>query len=165
MAKVSLKGTEVNTSGNLPATGEKVPDFVLVDQGLQSVNLGNFAGKKKILNIFPSMETATCGLSVRAFTEKAASRGDCVLLHISADLPFAGKRFCAAEGIENAHTLSTFRGNFPQDYGLQIMDGKLAGLCSRVVLILDEDDKVIYAEQVAAIENEPNYEKALQALP
>ena len=164
MAKVSLKGTEVNTSGNLPATGEKAPDFVLVDQGLQSVNLGNYEGKKKILNIFPSMETATCALSVRAFTEKAASREGCVVLHISADLPFAGKRFCAAEGIENAHTLSTFRGNFPQDYGLQIMDGKLAGLCSRVVLILDENDKVIYAEQVAAIENEPNYEKALQAL-
>ena len=111
------------------------------------------------------METATCALSVRAFTEKAASREDCVVLHISADLPFAGKRFCAAEGIENAHTLSTFRGNFPKDYGLQILDGKLAGLCSRVVLVLDEDDKVIYAEQVAAIENEPNYEKALQALP
>lgn len=164
MAKVSLKGTDVNTSGNIPQPGDQVPDFTLVNKDLENVNLEKFVGKKKILNIFPSLDTGTCAQSVRSFTEKATSIGDCVILHISADLPFAGKRFCAAEGIEHAHTLSTFRGNFSKDYSLEIMDGVLSGLCSRVVLVLSEDNKVLHAEQVSAIENEPDYEKALQAL-
>jgi thiol peroxidase len=164
MAKISLKGTEVNTSGDIPQQGAQVPEFNLVNKDLESINLENFAGKKKILNIYPSVDTPTCAQSVRSFTEKAASKGDCVILHISADLPFAGKRFCAAEGIEQAYTLSTFRGNFSKDYNLEIIDGVLTGLCSRVVLVLSEDNKVLHAEQVSAIENEPDYEKALQAL-
>ena len=164
MAKISLKGTDVTTSGDIPQKGQKAPNFKLVATDLQEVNLENYTGKKKVLNIFPSVDTPTCAQSVRFFTEKAAAHENTIILHISADLPFAGKRFCASEGIENAHTLSTFRGNFSKDYGLEIMDGKLAGLCSRVVIVLDEDNTVIYSEQVPAIENEPDYETALKAL-
>ena len=164
MAKISLKGTDVTTSGNIPQKGEKAPDFKLVTTDLQEVNLENYAGKKKVLNIFPSVDTPTCAQSVRSFTEKAAATENSIILHISADLPFAGKRFCAAEGIENAHTLSTFRGDFSKDYGLEITDGKLAGLCSRVVIVLDESNSVLHSEQVPAIENEPDYETALKAL-
>jgi thiol peroxidase len=164
MANISLKGTPVTTSGTIPDNGSTAPEFTLVNQDLASVGLTDYAGKKKVLNIFPSVDTPVCALSIKAFTQKAAANDNTVVLHISADLPFAAKRFCGAEGVENAHTLSTFRGNFADDYGLKITDGPLAGLCSRVVLVLDENNKVLYGEQVPAIENEPNYDDALKAL-
>ena len=159
MANITLKGTPVTTSGEIPAVGTDAPDFKLVAQDLGTVTLENYQGKRKILNIFPSIDTPVCALSVKAFTKNAADKDNTVVLHIAADLPFASKRFCGAEGVENAQTLSTFRGEFSKDYGLEIVDGPLEGLCSRVVLVLDENNKVIYGEQVDAIEKEPNMKK------
>jgi thiol peroxidase len=131
---------------------------------LSEVSLETYAGKKKVLNVFPSIDTPTCATSVRKFNADAAQMPNTAILNISADLPFAQKRFCGAEGITNAEALSTFRSSFAQDYGLAIADGPLAGLCSRAVIVLDEKNNVIYAEQVPEIAQEPNYTGALQAI-
>lgn len=164
MAEITLKGNAINTSGTLPAVGSQAPAFTLVAADLSAATLDTFAGKKKVLNIFPSVDTGVCAASVRAFNTKAADLDGAVVLNISADLPFAQKRFCGAEGIEGAVSLSSFRSTFATDYGLEIVDGPLAGLCSRAVLVLDADNNVVYSEQVPEIAQEPNYDKALEAL-
>jgi len=161
MARITLKGNPINTSGNLPAVGSQAKDFNLVRQDLSTATLATFAGKKKILNVYPSIDTPVCAASVKKFHEQAAKMATLVVLNISADLPFAAKRFCGSEGIENATTLSTFRSSFAKDYGLDIVDGPLAGLCSRSVLVLDENNRVLYTEQVPEIAQEPDYAKAL----
>jgi thiol peroxidase len=164
MAKITLKGNPVNTTGELPKIGTTAPEFKLTKLDLSEINLGSFAGKKKVLNIFPSIDTGTCALSVKHFNKDAANVKNTVVINVSADLPFAQKRFCGAEGITNAETLSSFRSTFAKDYGLQLQDGPLAGLCSRAVIVLDENNKVLYTEQVADIVNEPNYDAAMKSL-
>lgn len=164
MATITLKGNAVSTSGQLPAKGSVAPDFKLVRSDLSEVTLQSYAGKKKVLNIFPSIDTGTCAMSVRKFNQEAGALSNVAVLNISADLPFAQSRFCGAEGIKNAEALSTFRSPFATDYGLKITSGPLAGLCSRAVIVLDEQNKVLYTEQVGEIANEPNYASALQAL-
>lgn len=165
MATVTLKGNPVSVDGSLPQVGQAAPAFKLVAGNLADLSLGDFAGKRKILNIFPSVDTPTCATSVRKFNEKAASLANTVVLCISADLPFAQGRFCGAEGIEGVVNLSTLRGReFLKDYGVAISDGPLAGLAARAVVVLDEHDKVLHSELVAEIADEPNYEAALAAL-
>lgn len=164
MAKITLKGNPVNTSGQLPNVGTVAPQFKLVRGDLSEVALENYAGKRKVLNIFPSVDTGTCATSVRTFNKQASDLRNTVVLNISADLPFAQSRFCGAEGIKSVETLSSFRSSFAKDYGLLIQDGPLAGLCSRAVIVLDENNKVLYNEQVSEIVNEPNYAAALQSL-
>lgn len=164
MASIKLKGNPINTSGNLPQVGSTGPNFKLVKSDLSEVDISAFAGKKKVLNIFPSIDTGTCAMSVRQFNKEASNLKNTVVINISADLPFAQKRFCGAEGITNTETLSSFRSTFAKDYGLQIQDGPLAGLCSRAVIVLDENNKILYTEQVSDIVNEPNYENAIKAL-
>ncbi|MCX7014895.1 MAG: thiol peroxidase [Candidatus Sumerlaeota bacterium] len=163
MASITLKGNPIHTNGELPKVGQKPPDFLLAANDLSEVSLGAYKGKKKILSVFPSLDTPVCALSVRRFNQEAAKLDGVVVLNISADLPFAQKRFCAAEGIENAPALSCFRASFAKDYGLQIVDGPLRGLCSRAVLVLDRDNTVVYVEQVPEIAQEPDYAKALAA--
>lgn len=164
-SNVTLKGNPVEVFGNLPTVGLKAPDFTLVDKALANVSLSSFAGKRKVLNVFPSVDTPTCAMSVRAFNKNASSLNNTVVINISADLPFAQSRFCAAEGIENVVNLSTMRGReFLKDYGLLIATSKLEGLAARAVIVLDEKDTVIYTELVSEIANEPNYEAALAAL-
>ena len=164
MATITLKGNPIPTSGELPAVGSTAPDFALVRTDMAEVKLGTYTGKKKVLNIFPSVDTPVCAASVRTFNQKAAGRGGVVVLNVSADLPFAHKRFCAAEGIQNVESLSTFRGSFSKDYGVTIAAGPLAGLCARAVVVLDEGNRVVYCELVPEIAQEPNYEAALAAL-
>ena len=165
MATVTLGGNPVHTSGKLPETGAKAPEFTLVKGDLSTTSLLDFKGKKVILNIFPSVDTGTCAASVREFNKKAAGLDNTVVLCISRDLPFAQNRFCGAEGIENVVTLSDFKeGKFGKDYGLNIIDGPLAGLNSRVVIVVDEEGTVKYTEQVADIKDEPAYDNALAAL-
>ncbi len=164
MATITLKGNPFPTSGELPAVGSSAPDFALVRTDMAEVKLGTYDGKKKVLNIFPSVDTPVCATSVRVFNQKAAGRGGVVVLNVSADLPFAHKRFCAAEGIENVESLSTFRGSFAKDYGITIAGGPLAGLCARAVVVLDEKNQVVYRELVPEIAQEPNYDAALAAL-
>lgn len=164
MTKVTLKGNPVTTRGPLPSIGSNAPDFKLTKTDLSDVSLESYEGKRKVLNIFPSVDTPTCAMSVRKFNADASKMNNTVILNISADLPFALKRFCGAEGITNAEALSTFRSSFAKDYNVELLDSGLKGLCSRAVVILDEHNKVIYHEQVAEIASEPNYEKALNAL-
>ncbi len=164
MAKITLKGNPINTRGDLPKAGSAAPDFKLVKNDLSEATLAGYAGKTKVLNIFPSLDTAVCALSVKRFNQEAAKLPNTVILNISADLPFAQKRFCGAEGINNAETLSCFRSTFAKDYNVAIVDGPLAGLCSRAVIILDGDNKVRYAQQVPEITEEPDYAKALAAI-
>lgn len=164
MSQITLKGNPVHTLGELPKTGSQAPDFKLVKADLSEATLSNYTGKRKVLNIFPSVDTPTCAMSVRKFNQNAAALRNTVVLNISADLPFAQKRFCAAEGIQNVETLSTFRSTFGTDYKVQFTDSPLKGLCSRAVIILDENNKVLYTEQVGEIANEPNYDKALSTL-
>lgn len=164
MAQIKFKGNPVKTSGTLPASGSSAPDFRLVKNDLSEATLESFSGKYKILNIFPSVDTGVCAMSVRKFNEKAASNPQAIVLNISMDLPFAQKRFCGAEGINNVEMLSAFRSTFADDYGVKLLDTPLAGLCSRAVVILSKDNKVVYSEQVADITQEPNYEAALKAL-
>lgn len=164
MAKITLKGNPINTIGELPKTGSEAPDFELVAGDLSSKKKADFAGKKVILNIFPSVDTATCAMSVRQFNEKAAQKENTVVLCISEDLPFAQGRFCAADGIENVVMLSTFRADFGKNYGVEILDGPLKGLLSRAVVVLNEKGEVVYTEQVPEIADEPNYETALAAI-
>ncbi|MBI3554783.1 MAG: thiol peroxidase [Deltaproteobacteria bacterium] len=164
MAKITLKDHSINTIGTPPAVGTQAPAFTLVNAKLEDVTLTHYKGKQKILNIFPSLDTPTCATSVRKFNEMAGSLPGVVVLNISADLPFAQKRFCAAEGLENVEVLSTFRSSFARDYQVLLTDSILAGLCSRAVLVLDVNDKVIFCDQVAELSHEPNYLSALAAL-
>lgn len=165
MAAITLHGTPVTTNGDLPAVGTEAPGFRLVDLQLKEKTLHDYAGKRKVLNIFPSVDTPTCAMSVRQFNAKAASAKDAIVLCISSDLPFAQKRFCGAEGIANVEMLSLMRGrNFAKDYGLLIETGPLAGITARVVIVLDADNKVLHTELVKEIGDEPDYAAALKAL-
>ena len=165
MANITLGGNPIHTSGTLPAVGSKAPNFFLVANDLSSVSLADYAGSRLVLNIFPSVDTGTCAKSVHAFNEKASALENTKILCISRDLPFAQKRFCGAEGIENAVILSDFKkGSFGQDYGLEITDGPLAGLHSRAIIVIDENGSVVYTEQVGEIADEPNYDNALAVL-
>jgi thiol peroxidase len=162
MANITLRGNAVQTSGELPKVGERAPDFSLLLQDLSRVGLKNFPGKK-VLNIFPSIDTPVCATSVRKFNQLVADKGVTVLA-ISEDLPFALKRFCGAEGIDKVVPLSGFHSSFGKDYGVEMTTSALAGLMSRAVVVLDENDKVVYTEQVPEIGQEPNYEAALAKL-
>ncbi|HUS23747.1 MAG TPA: thiol peroxidase [Candidatus Binatia bacterium] len=165
MATLTLRGNPVHTSGELPKVGATAPAFRLVSPELKDVGLPDFQGRKKVLNIFPSVDTPTCATSVRKFNEKASQLKHTVVLCISADLPFAMKRFCAAEGLSNVINLSLMRGGrFAEDYGVRLQDGPLAGLTARAVVVLDESDKVVHAELVKEIADEPDYDAALKAL-
>ena len=165
MASITLGGNPINTSGELPKTGTKAPDFQLVKTDLSIATLADYAGSKVVLNIFPSIDTPTCATSVRKFNADASKFANTKVLCISRDLPFAQKRFCGSEGLENVINLSDFKtGSFGKEYGLEIVDSVLAGLHSRVVIVLDENGIVKYTEQVPEIADEPNYESALAAL-
>jgi thiol peroxidase len=165
MAAITLGGNPINTSGELPKVGSKLVDFKLVQNDLSVASLSNFTGKKLVLNIFPSIDTGTCAKSVRTFNETASNLANTTVLCISRDLPFAQKRFCGAEGIENVINLSDFQdGNFGKNNGLDIVDGPLAGLHSRVIIVADENGTITHTEQVGEIADEPNYEAALAAL-
>ena len=165
MAAITIGGNPIHTNGELPQTGSKAGDFKLVKTDLSEVTLKDFGGSRLILNIFPSVDTGTCAASVRKFNEEAGKLENTKVLCISRDLPFAQKRFCGAEGLENVVNLSDFKeGFFGKAYGLEMTDGPLAGLHSRVVIVLDENAQVIYAEQVAEIADEPNYAAALAVL-
>ena len=165
MAVVTLKGTEFHTNGDLPAVGSQAPEFHLVAGNLSDVTLANYAGKKKLLNIVPSLDTPVCATSTRKFNEYAKSHPDTVILIISADLPFAQSRFCTGEKLENVIPLSIMRSrHFAKDYGVLIDDGPLAGLTARAVVVLDEDNQVLYTQLVPEIAEEPDYAAALKAL-
>ena len=165
MATITLQGHEINTNGDLPAVGSSAPDFRLVNAELADKSLADFAGKKTLLNIVPSLDTPVCATSTKKFNEAAAKRDDVVVLVISADLPFAMSRFCGAEGVDNVISLSMMRSrNFAKDYGVLISDGPLAGITARAVVVLDENDKVVHTELVPEIAQEPDYDKALAAL-
>jgi thiol peroxidase len=165
MATVTLKGNPVAVGGKLPKKGEAVPDFSLTGKDLADVSLRNYAAKRKVLNIVPSLDTPTCAQSTRVFNQKASGMNNTVVLVISADLPFAMSRFCSAEGLNNVVTLSTFRGrDFHGKYGVDIADGPLKGLTARAVVVLDQNNKVLHSELVPEIANEPNYDAALAAL-
>ena len=163
---VTLKGNPISIGGNIPTAGQIARNFELANAKRETVTLDNYTGKRKILNIFPSIDTPTCATSVREFNKKAAGLNNTVVLCISADLPFAQSRFCGAEGIENVVTLSTFRNTaqFATNYGVAILDGSLAGLTARAVIVLDENNKVLHSELVSEIANEPNYDAALAVL-
>jgi thiol peroxidase len=165
MAQITLEGKPFNTVGELPAVGSMAPDFTLTGTDLSDVTLGQFAGKKVVLNIFPSLDTPVCADSIRRFNKEAASMENTVVLCISADLPFAFSRFCGVEGISNVVSLSTFKSPaFGRDYGVGIEEGVLAGLMSRAVVVLDTNGKVVYTEQVPEIAQEPDYPAAMAAL-
>ena len=164
MANITFRGTPANTVGNLPAVGAAAPAFTLTAADLSDKTLADFAGKRKVLNIFPSIDTGVCATSVRQFNQRAAALDNAVVLCIAADLPFAMARFCGAEGIDNVVTLSSFRSGFAQEYGIAIADSPLRGLTARSVLVLDENNRVIYAQLVPEIKNEPDYDAALAAL-
>jgi thiol peroxidase len=164
MSTITFKGNPIKTVGSLPSIGTKAPDFKLVKQDLSEAHLDTYNRKKKVLNIAPSFDTPTCALSAKTFYSKLAGRDDVVVLNISMDLPFAQGRFCKAEGLNNAETLSAFRSDFPEEYGVAIIEGPLKGLCSRAVLLLDENNKVVYTEQVSEITHEPNYSKLIEHL-
>lgn len=164
MTTVTLKGEPLNVGGTFPKVGDIARSFMLVDKDLNDVSLSQFAGLRKILNIVPSLDTPVCATSARKFNEIASLLPNAVLIVISADLPFAQGRFCAVENLQNVVTLSTMRGrDFNKDYGVMITDYPLAGLCARAVIVLDENDKILHAELVSEITNEPNYEAALIA--
>lgn len=165
MAQVTRAGNPMQVSGTLPQPGDQAPEFTLTNQNMEEVTLDTWAGKRKVLNIVPSLDTPTCATSTRKFNEKASRLENTVVLVVAADLPFAMSRFCGAEGLDNVITLSTFRNySFQQDYGVAIQDGALAGLCARAVVVLDENNRVIHSELVPDIKNEPDYEAALNAL-
>lgn len=165
MSNVTLKGNPVSVGGQFPKTGDSAPAFKLVAGDLSDKSLSSYAGKRKILNIFPSVDTPTCATSVRTFNTKASNLDNTVVLCISADLPFAQNRFCASEGLKNVENLSTLRGNeFIRNYGVALENGPMAGLTARAVVVLDEHDKVLHSELVSEIANEPDYDKALAAL-
>lgn len=165
METVYFKGTPCHTYGNLPSVGEKAPCFTLVDQNLKEIRCNDFLGRKVVLNIFPSLDTDICAASVRRFNKEAAGIPDVAVICVSMDLPFAAKRFCSAEGIDNVVVASAFRSPmFAQKYGLQLVDGPLAGLLARAVIVIDGDLGILYEELVDEITNEPDYRAALAAL-
>lgn len=165
MASITLKGNPINTSGTLPAIGSQAPNFNLTKNDLSSTSLSDFLGSKVILNIFPSIDTGTCAASVRQFNQEASELENTKVLCISRDLPFAQARFCGAEGITNVINLSDYKnGAFGKNYGLEIIDGPLANLHSRAIVVLNAKGKVIYTEQVPEIVDEPNYKAALESL-
>ncbi len=164
MATTALKGTPVQTNSDLPATGSAAPDFLLIGTDLSEKTLADFEGKKKILTINPSYDTPVCQAAARTFNQRAASLGDVVVLVVSPDLPFAQKRFCVAEGLEGVVPLSTFRGSFLQDYGVEMIDGAMKGLAARAIVVLDEKNDVVHTELVADIVQEPNYDAAIAAV-
>ncbi|MDE2090543.1 MAG: thiol peroxidase [Gammaproteobacteria bacterium] len=165
MAKITLRGNPVQTSGELPKAGSQAPEFRLTAKDLKDVSLADYKGKKKLLNIVPSLDTPVCAISTRKFNEHAKVHKDTVILIISADLPFAMGRFCGVEHLDNVVPLSLMRDKrFAQDYGVLIQDGPMAGITARAVVVLDANDKVIYTQMVPEIANEPDYEKALKAL-
>ena len=165
MAQIALQGNPCNTNGDLPAVGSDAPDFKLVTTDLADVTLADYAGKKKLLNIVPSLDTDVCATSTRKFNASFAECDDAVALVVSADLPFASGRFCSTEGLKNVAALSMMRSrNFAKDYGVLIEDGPLAGLTARAVVVLDADNKVLYTQLVPEIVNEPDYDAALDAL-
>ena len=165
MASITFKGNPIQTSGALPATGAQAPDFKLTKTDLSDVGLKDFAGKKKILNITPSLDTGVCATSAKKFNEAVAKLGEVALLNISADLPFAAGRFCESNSLKNIVALSTFRSpDFAKAYGVGILDGPLAGLTARAVVALDAQNKVLHAELVPEIGQEPNYDAALAAV-
>jgi thiol peroxidase len=165
MATVTLRGNPLNVGGSFLQKGATAPDFSLTGNDMKDVSLKDFAGKKKVISTVPSLDTPVCAKSTREFNQRASAHPNTVVLVVSADLPFAQKRFCGAEGISNVVTLSTLRGrDFHQKYGVDIQDGALKGLTARSVVVLDENDKVLYSELVPEIAQEPNYEAALAAL-
>ena len=165
MAQVTLKGNPVQVNGELPAVGSVAAAFSLVAGNLSDVTLADFAGKRKVLNIFPSVDTPTCATSVRKFNAEANALPNTVVLNISADLPFAQARFCGAEGLDKVVNLSTLRGvSFLQDYGVAFSSGPLVGLAARAIVVLDEENKVLHSELVAEVADEPNYAAALAVL-
>jgi thiol peroxidase len=165
MANITLKGNPVTTCGDLPAVGSTAADFSLITKDLSKASRDDFKGQRLVLNVFPSIDTGTCAASVRQFNQVASDLPNTKVLCISRDLPFAQGRFCGAEDLENVVTLSDFdTGKFGKDFGLQIVDGPLAGLFSRAVIVLDENGKVLHTEQVAEIADEPNYQATLAAL-
>ncbi|MCW6031224.1 thiol peroxidase [Pantoea sp. JK] len=162
---VHFQGNPVPVAGQFPQVGEQAKPFSLVAKDLADVSLANYAGKRKVLNIFPSIDTGVCAASVRKFNERSGEADNTVVLCISSDLPFAQSRFCGAENVNNVITLSSLRGaEFKENYGVAIADGPLKGLTARAVVVLDENDKVIYSELVNEITEEPNYDAALAAL-
>jgi thiol peroxidase len=165
MASITLGGNPINTNGELPQIGSKAIDFNIVKTDLSNTSLSDFEGSRIVLNIFPSIDTGTCATSVRKFNEKASGLNNTKVLCISRDLPFAQKRFCGAEGLEQVINLSDFKdGSFGKNYGLEITDGPLAGLHSRAIVVIDENGTILHTEQVSEIANEPNYEAALSVL-
>ena len=165
MASVTLGGNPITVAGNFPGKGDVAPEFTLTAKDLKDVGLKDFAGKRKVLNIVPSLDTPVCAKSTRVFNEKAGSAPDTVVLVISADLPFAAGRFCTAEGIDHVVTLSTLRGgDFKSRYGVDITSGPLNGVTARAVIVLDANNKVLHSELVPEIKQEPNYDAALAAL-
>lgn len=164
MAQVTFKGSPIKTAGELPEKGSAAPDFTLVKQDLSETSLADYKGKRLVLNIFPSIDTGVCAISVRTFNEKAAALENTVVLCVSMDLPFAQARFCAAEGIKNVVTASAFRSAFGEHYGVTLIDGPLAGLFARAVVVMNEAGKVIYTELVPEIAQEPDYDQALAVL-
>ena len=164
MASISFKNDPVSTVGELPSQGAQLPGFELVGQDLSSVDSADLAGKRVVLNIFPSLDTGTCAMSVRRFNELAADFENTVVVCVSKDLHFAQARFCGAEGIDNVVVASAFRSSFGEDYGVTMSDGPLAGLLSRAVVVTDEAGKVVYTEQVAEVSEEPDYDAAKAAL-
>lgn len=164
MTTVTFSGNPVQLKGALPTVGAAAPAFTLTAADLADKTLADFAGKRKVLNIFPSIDTGVCQQSVRTFNQRAAALNNTVVLCISADLPFAQARFCGAEGLDNVVTLSSFRSSFAQDYGVALADGALRGLTTRAVVVLDEHDKVLYVGLVPEITQEPDYDAALAVL-
>ncbi|MDP9501002.1 thiol peroxidase [Bisgaard Taxon 45] len=165
MSKITLAGTPIEVSGTFPQVGDVVVDFTTVSATLEEVPLANFAGKRKIINIFPSIDTGICATSVRKFNEQAAKLANTAVLCLSADLPFAQARFCGAEGLENVFTVSTFRNkDVHTQLGVDIVEGPLAGLTARAVIVLDESNRVLHSELVPEIKQEPNYDAALAVL-
>lgn len=165
MAKITLHGNACNTNGDLPIVGAAAPAFQLVDKDLNDVTLENYAGKRKLISIVPSLDTGVCATSTKVFNERLGDRGDVVVLIVSADLPFAQGRWCGAEGVNNVVTLSMMRSrNFAKDYGMLIQDGPLAGITGRGVVVLDAGNKVVYSQLVTEIGEEPNYDDAIAAL-
>lgn len=162
---VTLGGNPFQVNGDFPQNGQAAPAFTLVGKDLADVSLSSFAGQRKVLNIFPSVDTPTCATSVRKFNERASALANTVVLCISADLPFALSRFCGAEGLDSVVTLSTMRGReFLEDYGVALNNGPLAGLAARAVVVLDGSDRVLHSQLVTEIKDEPDYEAAIQAL-
>ena len=165
MAKITLKGNEVNTNSDIVSQGSDAPDFILVNSDLQDVNLSSFDGKNKILSIVPSLDTPVCQKSTLVFNEKVAELEDTVMLIVSSDLPFAMKRFCASESLDNVMPVSIMRSrNFAKDYGVLLVDGPLSGITTRAIVTISKDNKVLHSELVTEIADEPNYQAALDSI-